>query len=103
MSKIRTPFRRRAVLQAGAALGVSWLSAPFIISARGEEPLKIGMVDPITGVYAALAVSEVEGAKLAVEHINKAGGILGRQIQLLVEDSANDVGTGVQKTRKLID
>ena len=35
--------------------------------------------------------------------INKKGGILGRPVELLVEDSANNVGTGVQKTRKLID
>ena len=43
------------------------------------------------------------GAKLAVEQINEKGGILGRQVELLVEDSANDVGTGVQKARKLIE
>jgi len=43
------------------------------------------------------------GAKFATEEINKKGGILGRPVELLVEDSANDVGTGVQKTRKLID
>jgi branched-chain amino acid transport system substrate-binding protein len=61
------------------------------------------MVDPLTGTLSALAVSEVEGAKYAVADLNKKGGILGRQVDLLVEDSANDVGTGVQKTRKLID
>jgi branched-chain amino acid transport system substrate-binding protein len=61
------------------------------------------MVDPLTGVYAAIAQGEVVGAKYAVEEINKKGGILGRPIELLVEDSANDVGTGVQKTRKLIE
>jgi len=43
------------------------------------------------------------GAKLAVEQINAKGGILGRPIELLIEDSANDVGTGVQKARKLIE
>jgi len=43
---------------------------------------------------------EVVGAKFAGEEINKKGGILGRPVELLVEDSANDVGTGVQKTRK---
>ena len=43
------------------------------------------------------------GAKLAVEQINAKGGILGRQAELLVEDSTNDVGTGVQKARKLIE
>ena len=54
-------------------------------------------------LLSALAASEVEGAKYAVDDVNKKGGILGRQVELLVEDSANDVGTGVQKTRKLID
>ena len=94
---------RRTILEAGAAAGALQLASPFIISARGEVPIKLGMVDPLTGVYAAIAQSEVEGAKLAIEQINKKGGILGRQAQLLVEDSANDTGTGVQKTRKLID
>ncbi len=61
------------------------------------------MVDPLTGVYAAVAQNEVIGVKLAVEQINAKGGVLGRQLELLVEDSANDVGTGVQKTRKLIE
>ncbi len=61
------------------------------------------MVDPLTGVYAAPAQNEVIGAKLAVQQINAKGGILGRKVELLVEDSANDVGTGVQKARKLIE
>src|ERR1700686_2909050 len=91
---------RRAILQAGAAAGGLQIAAPFILSARGEAPLKLRMVDPLTGVYASVAKSEVEGANLAVAQINRKGGVLGRQIELLVEDSANDVGTGVQKTHK---
>src|SRR6202521_3066940 len=94
---------RRTVLKATAAAGRVQITAPFIIQARGEVPLKIGMVDPLTGVYAAPAQNEVTGARLAVDQINAKGGILGRPIDLLVEDSANDVGTGVQKTRKLIE
>src|SRR5215472_478244 len=94
---------RRTVLKAAAAAGVLPTVAPFIISARGESPVRIGMVDPLTGVYAAPAGNEVIGAKLAIEQMNAKGGILGRQVELLVEDSANDVGTGVQKTRKLIE
>ncbi|MBV9862024.1 MAG: ABC transporter substrate-binding protein [Alphaproteobacteria bacterium] len=97
---------RRALLRAGAAgaaIGALPLTSPFIIEARGETPIKIGLIDPITGVYSAPAASEVEGAKFAVDEINQKGGILGRQVQLLVEDSANDVGTGVQKARKLIE
>ena len=95
--------RRRGVLAGSAAIGALQLTAPFILSARGEQPIKLGMIDPLTGVYAAFARDEVNGATYAVGEINKAGGILGRQAQLLVEDSANDVGTGVQKARKLID
>src|SRR3974390_3811156 len=99
-----TPVHRRTIIQAGLALGASQvIGAPFILTARGDEPVKIGMVNPLTGVLAALAQSEVDGARDAEAEINKKGGILGRQVQRLVEDSANDVGTGVQKTQKLID
>ncbi len=94
---------RRAILKATAALGALQVTAPFVITARGEAPIKVGMVDPLTGVYAAPAQNEVMGAKLALDQINAKGGVLGRQLELLVEDSANDVGTGVQKARKLIE
>src|ERR1700750_2386376 len=96
-------INRRTILKSGAAIAAAQFSSPYIISARGETPIKIGMVDPLTGVYAAIAQNEVVGAKYAVEQINAKGGIMGRPIELLVEDSANDVGTGVQKTRKLIE
>ncbi len=97
------PVDRRTILKTSAALAAVQFSSPFIIKARGETPVRIGMVDPLTGVYAAIAQGEVVGAKFAVEEINKKGGILGRPVELLIEDSANDVGTGVQKTRKLIE
>jgi branched-chain amino acid transport system substrate-binding protein len=96
-------LRRRRVLQVGAGVGALQFAAPFIIQARGEQPVKIGFIDPITGSLSALAVSEVEGAKWTVDQLNKKGGILGRPVELLVEDSANDTGTGVQKAHKLIE
>ncbi|MBT1540125.1 ABC transporter substrate-binding protein [Ralstonia solanacearum] len=94
---------RRTVLKSALAAAAVQLAQPFIRGARGEAPLRIGLVDPLTGVYAAVAQNEVTGARLAVAQINARGGILGRPIELLVEDSANDVGTGVQKARKLIE
>ena len=97
------PLDRRTILKTGAAIAAVQLTSPFIIKARGETPVRIGMVDPLTGVYAAIAQGEVVGAKFAAEEINKKGGIVGRPVELLIEDSANDVGTGVQKTRKLIE
>src|SRR3981189_3133798 len=101
--KIKRITRRRTFLAATAAMGGLQLTSPFIIKARGETPVKIGFIDPITGSLSALAVTEVEGAKWTVEQMNKKGGILGRPVQLLVEDSANDTGTGVQKAHKLIE
>ncbi|MBS0519096.1 MAG: ABC transporter substrate-binding protein [Proteobacteria bacterium] len=101
--RIRLTTRRRTFLAATAAVGGLQLSSPFIIKARGETPVKIGFIDPITGSLSALAVSEVESAKWTVAQMNKKGGILGRPVELLIEDSANDTGTGVQKAHKLIE
>ena len=103
MTSFTPRIERRTLLKGAAALGAFQLASPFIIQARGETAVRIGMVDPLTGVYAAPAGNEVMGAKLAIEQMNAKGGILGRQVELLVEDSANDVGTGVQKARKLIE
>ncbi len=97
------PIGRRTVLKAMAAAGVAQIASPFVITARAADTIKVGMIDPFTGAYAAVAQNELIGTKFAVEQINAKGGVLGREIELLVEDSANDVGTGVQKARKLID
>src|SRR6266568_6734683 len=94
---------RRTIIKAGAVAGLAQIATPFVWSARAADTIKVGMIDPFTGVYAAVAQNELIGVKYAVEQINAKGGVLGREIELLVEDSANDVGTGVQKARKLIE
>ena len=94
---------RRTVLKAAATVGALQLVPPFIIKARGETPVKFGLDDPFTGTYAELGKHEKIGCELAVEQINAKGGILGRQVELLSEDSTSaDTGTAVQKARKLI-
>ena len=98
-----TKVDRRTVIKTVAGAGILQVASPFIIQARGETPIKIGMVDPLTGNFAATGQNEVAGARLAIEQINSKGGIIGRPTELLVEDSASDVGIGVQKARKLID
>jgi branched-chain amino acid transport system substrate-binding protein len=100
---IRSPVPRRTILKAGLAIGAIQVASPFVVKSLADEPIKIGMIDPFTGVYAGVAQNELIGAKFAVEQVNAKGGVLGRKIDLLVEDSANDVGTGVQKARKLIE
>lgn len=96
---------RRTMLKAAVAAGALQAAGPFIIKARGaEETVKLGFANPLTGVYAATGKNEIIGCELAVEHINAKGGILGRKVELLSEDSTSgDAGTAVQKSRKLID
>jgi branched-chain amino acid transport system substrate-binding protein len=94
---------RRSLLKAGLAVGAAQFVSPYIIKARGEEPIKVGVDDPLTGIYTALGKNEVAGMELAVEQINAKGGILGRQVQLVIEDSTSDkTDIAVQKARKLI-
>lgn len=50
------------------------------------DSLKIGLVAPLTGPGAESGRLQIDGAKLAVEEVNKAGGVLGRPIELLIED-----------------
>jgi branched-chain amino acid transport system substrate-binding protein len=54
--------------------------------ASSAEPLKIGMVAPLTGPGAETGRYAIQGAKLATEEVNKTGGVLGRPIELVIED-----------------
>jgi len=50
---------RRTILKSSAAICcAAQFSSPFLIKARGEKPVRIGLVDPLTGVYAAIAQTE---------------------------------------------
>jgi branched-chain amino acid transport system substrate-binding protein len=98
------PWQRRKVIQAAAGAGLVQLAPAFIIPSRAAETVKIGLDNPLTGTYAAVGKNELIGCQLAIEQINAKGGILGRQAELLVEDSTSgDAGTAVQKARKLIE
>jgi branched-chain amino acid transport system substrate-binding protein len=107
-SKFPTTFGpqigRRTLLKAGLAAGVLQVASPFIIKARGEVPIKIGLDDPFTGTYAELGRHEQIGCQFAVDELNKKGGILGRPVTLLSEDSTSaDTGVAVSKAHQLID
>jgi branched-chain amino acid transport system substrate-binding protein len=70
---------------AGLAVGIT---APYVMgSARAQgATLKIGMCAPVTGPAAESGGYAIKGAKLALEAVNKAGGVLGKQLELIVED-----------------
>jgi branched-chain amino acid transport system substrate-binding protein len=95
---------RRGLLKAGLVIGAAQVAGPFVLRARAADSVKIGLDNPLTGTYAGPGKNELIGCQLAVEQINAKGGILGRNVELIVEDSTSgDAGTAVQKARKLID
>ena len=101
---ISTQLDRRTVIRVAAMAGIAQVTAPFVITARAADEIKIGLNDPLTGTYAELGKHEQIGCQLAVDQINAKGGILGRKVLLLVEDSTSaDTGVAVQKARKMIE
>jgi branched-chain amino acid transport system substrate-binding protein len=63
------------------------LAAPmFSRVARAADTLRIGMVLPVTGPAAAVGGYALAGAKIALDRVNKSGGVLGKQLELITED-----------------
>jgi branched-chain amino acid transport system substrate-binding protein len=93
---------RRSMLKgaAGAALLTS-LGMPAIVKAQAET-VRIGHLTPVTGFLGPLGEYAQMGVKLAAETINAAGGVMGRQIELVMEDSVNPQ-TASAKAERLID
>ncbi len=102
-SKEQVQMNRRTLIKAGGAAGLAALLGTQVPSwGASETPVKIGMIDPITSTFAALGQSEIKGAKFAEAEINKAGGVMGRPLQIFVEDSAGNPGTAVDKASRLL-
>jgi branched-chain amino acid transport system substrate-binding protein len=67
--------------------------APAATEAPPAQPIKIGVIYNLTGGMASLDVPSANGAKLAAKEINAAGGVLGRQLELVVYDGKTDAAT----------
>lgn len=87
-------------LVSGMALGFAALG--FAGAAIAADPIKIGVTGPFTGGSSSMGVSMRDGVKLAVDEINKAGGVIGRQIQLVERDDEAKNERGVQIAQELI-
>lgn len=86
---------RRRFLTASASVPAG-LALPRIARAQGPGPIRIGVPVGLSGANSVVAPSVVQSSELAVEEINKAGGILGRQVALEVADDASGAA-GAQK------
>ncbi|HEY1132629.1 MAG TPA: ABC transporter substrate-binding protein [Roseateles sp.] len=77
-------------------------AAVFAVGAQAADPIKIGVAGPFTGGSSSMGVSMRDGVRLAAEEINKSGGVLGRQIQLVERDDEAKNERGVQIAQELI-
>lgn len=84
-------------LALGATLAVSALSA------HAAEPIKIGSILSVTGPAAFLGDPELKTLQLYVEELNKNGGVLGRQLQLIHYDDGSDANKANGFAKRLID
>lgn len=96
--------RRSFVTLAGAGSAAAVFGIPAYIPRIGEaaDAIKIGLLEPYTGVYAGPAENETVGFEIAADTWNRRGGIMGRKIELVKEDEQNDPGIAAQKARKLV-
>jgi len=102
MSKVT----RREFIKAGTvAAAATTVSAPFIWpkGAQAADPIKVGILHSLTGTIAIAEASVVDAEKMAIEEINKAGGVMGRPLEVIVEDGASDWPTFAEKARKLLE
>ncbi len=77
----------------GGLIGCLGLAAGCGQPADQKEKIKVGAIISLTGNYGALGSERLNGAVLAVEEINKAGGVLGKEIELIARDDSTDPAT----------
>src|SRR4029077_18497173 len=92
---------RRQVL-AGSAVTAAALASGFPAPAIAQsDPIKIGYLPALTGPSSSTGVGINRGTQLAVEEINKAGGIKGRKIELVTRDTQSDPTKAVNAVAEL--
>ena len=91
-------MKKRYVLP---ALAVAAL-AVMTLASRPREPIRIGVLHSLTGTMAISEKSVADAVTLAVEEINRSGGLLGRQIEMVVADGQSDNDTFAREAERLI-
>src|SRR5499426_4066150 len=95
--------RRRLVGWGGGAIGAMMLvPAPWREAFGQAKPYKIGAINPLSGAGAAGGKTALVGVQMAADRINKAGGVNGRPIELVVADDESKPDVGRRKTEKLV-
>src|SRR5205085_7008147 len=94
---------RRRVLGTGVASGAAiFAPAPLRYALAQSKPYKIGTEQPLTGVAALGGKTSLIGIQMAVDRINKDGGILGRKVELIPADDQSKPDIGRRAVEKLV-
>ena len=94
---------RRALLAGGTALAAGTLGSPAIVGAQPAS-VKVGLIHPVTGFVAYNGQQSRLGATMAIDDVNKAGGIKamgGAKLEPLLGDSQSKVEVGVSEVEKM--
>lgn len=94
----RREFSRTAILGAVGALAVSAVPSRVL----SATPVRIGLLAPLSGPLTRVGETNRNCAALAVDEINAAGGLLGRPLQLSVEDTQMSTAVTLEKARQLL-
>jgi branched-chain amino acid transport system substrate-binding protein len=71
-------------------------------SSANKEPFRFGASVPLTGSFAAYSKYFKNGLDLAVEEVNKSGGVNGRMLEVIYEDHKGEPSTGISTLQKMI-
>ena len=85
-----------------ATTAFALLTVPVLTGGAAAQDIKIGVIEPLTGAFAASGTYVTNGAKIAADEINAKGGVLGRKIQLVIEDNKSNPTEAAAVAEKLI-
>jgi branched-chain amino acid transport system substrate-binding protein len=94
---------RRGLLASGAAVAGTALAGCVGGGASGSDTVKIGVLEDRSGNFALVGTPKWRASKLAIDEINEAGGIMGKEIELFDPDPQSDNQRYKQLTKRLID
>ena len=94
-------MKRRSVLK---LMGATVAAGPMALArpARAAGPVNIGLLTPLSGALAFVGETNQNCLQLAVDEINAQGGLLGREIRIVAEDTQMSTQVALDKARKLI-
>lgn len=100
----RRAFLKKTGIITGGVVGASLFDptgTPFIF-AKAKEPIKIGFCEVLSGLFGSIGSAEAAGGRLAEKHINAKGGVMGRPLKVIFEDTQCKAEAAARVAKRLI-